>query len=90
MLAVTCTSACGTSPSARLDAAERLSASRPDSAYAILRDIDYNDLDADSLKARYILTRALTNVRVGRSSSQTLCSKTQPIISSRRATRPGG
>ena len=67
MLAVTCTSACGTSPSARLDAAERLSASRPDSAYAILRDIDYNDLDADSLKARYILTRALTNVRVGRS-----------------------
>ncbi len=67
MLAVTCTSACGTSPSARLDAAERLSASRPDSAYAILRDIDYNDLDADSLKARYILTRAMTNVRIGRS-----------------------
>lgn len=63
MLAVACTAPA----SDRLAAALRLVHERPDSAYAILRDIDYDDLEGDSLKARYVLTRALANLRVGRS-----------------------
>ena len=63
MLAVACTAPA----SDRLAAASRLVHERPDSAYAILRDIDYDDLEGDSLKARYVLTRALANLRVGRS-----------------------
>lgn len=62
-----CIAGCGGSSSDKLTTAMRLSSERPDSAYAILRDIDYNDLDADSLKAKYILAKAMTNVRVGRS-----------------------
>ena len=62
-----CIAGCGGSSSDKLTTSMRLSSERPDSAYAILRDIDYNDLDADSLKAKYILAKAMTNVRVGRS-----------------------
>lgn len=62
-----CIAGCGGSSSDKLTTAMRLSSERPDSAYAILRDIDYSDLDADSLKAKYILAKAMTNVRVGRS-----------------------
>lgn len=62
-----CIAGCGGSSSDKLTMAMRLSSERPDSAYAILRDIDYNDLDADSLKAKYILAKAMTNIRVGRS-----------------------
>lgn len=51
----------------RLDAASRLTGERPDSAYTILRDIDYDDLYEDSLRAKYVLTKAMTNIRVGRS-----------------------
>lgn len=51
----------------RLDAASRLTGERPDSAYTILRDIDYGDLYEDSLRAKYVLTKAMTNIRVGRS-----------------------
>lgn len=58
---------CGVSPSDRIAEASRLSAHRPDSAYAILRDIDYDALTEDSLRAEYILAKAMTNVRVGRS-----------------------
>lgn len=58
---------CSDSPSEKLAAATGLSASRPDSAYVLLRQIDLNDFDADSLKAKYILTKAMTNLRVGRS-----------------------
>lgn len=68
MLAVmACCGGCTGSASGKLDTASRLVNERPDSAYVILRDIDYDDLDADSLKARYILTKALANIRVGRS-----------------------
>ncbi|MDE5735279.1 MAG: hypothetical protein K2H83_09110 [Duncaniella sp.] len=58
---------CGGLPSGRIAEASRLSAICPDSAYAILRDIDYDALTEDSLRAEYILAKAMTNVRVGRS-----------------------
>lgn len=58
---------CNESASDKLNIASQLSGKRPDSAYTILRNIDYNSLKTDSLKARYILTKALTNIRVGRS-----------------------
>lgn len=58
---------CTGSSSDRLDSAFHLVNERPDSAYTILRDIDYNDLASDSLRAKYILTQALANIRVGRS-----------------------
>lgn len=67
LVAVMCITGCTGSVSDKLNTATRLANERPDSAYVILRGIDYNDLDADSLKAKYILTRALTNIRVGRS-----------------------
>lgn len=67
LVAVMCITGCTGSVSDKLNTAARLANERPDSAYVILRSIDYNDLDADSLKAKYILTRALTNIRVGRS-----------------------
>ena len=67
LISLGCVSGCADSAADRLAAASRLVASRPDSAYTILRDIDYDALDADSLKARYILTRAWANVGVGRS-----------------------
>lgn len=54
-------------PSDKLDMAYRMINERPDSAYSVLQDIDYDDLTADSLKAKYILTRAWANTRVGRS-----------------------
>lgn len=58
---------CKGGDAARLATASRLVSVRPDSAYTILRDIDFNTLDSDSLKARYILTKAIANLRVGRS-----------------------
>lgn len=58
---------CKGGDAARLATASRLVSVRPDSAYTILRDIDFNTLDSDSLRARYILTKAITNLRVGRS-----------------------
>ncbi|MDE5795741.1 MAG: hypothetical protein K2H75_01390, partial [Muribaculaceae bacterium] len=58
---------CNESASDKLNIASQLSDKRPDSAYTILRNIDYSSLKTDSLKARYILTKALTNIRVGRS-----------------------
>lgn len=51
----------------KLESATRLAAERPDSAFGLLREIDYNSLSSDSLKARYALTKAMTNLRVGRS-----------------------
>lgn len=65
--ATACLAGCSGSSSEKLKTASRLAAERPESAYSILRDIDYHDLEEDSLKARYILTKAITNVRVGRS-----------------------
>lgn len=62
-----CLSSCGTSVAEKLHTAESIALQRPDSAYIILREIDYNDLGPDSLKAKYILTKAITNLRIGRS-----------------------
>lgn len=59
--------ACKDASRAKLEIAARVVDSRPDSAYVLLREIDYNDFDADSLKAKYILTKAFANVRIGRS-----------------------
>ncbi len=59
--------ACYGSPADKLAEAYSLSKERPDSAYLLLRDIDYSDLADDSLKAKYILTKAMTNLRIGRS-----------------------
>lgn len=58
---------CSGSSSDKLDSAFHLINERPDSAYTILRDIDYRDLSSDSLRAKYILAKAWTNIRVGRS-----------------------
>lgn len=66
VIAMVCVTGCNNSAK-KLEAASRLVHERPDSAYTILREVDYNDLDADSLKAKYILTKASANVRVGRS-----------------------
>ncbi|MCM1094238.1 MAG: hypothetical protein NC421_09805 [Lachnospiraceae bacterium] len=60
-------SGCGDSLSEKLTTARQIATERPDSAYVILREIDFNAIDIDSLKAKYILTRALTNLRIGRS-----------------------
>lgn len=62
-----CMAGCSGKSTDRLGTASRLVSVRPDSAYTILRDIDFNTLDSDSLKARYILTKAMANLRVGRS-----------------------
>ena len=65
-IAMACLVGCD-KPSDKLDTAYRMINERPDSAYSVLQDIDYDDLTADSLKAKYILTRAWANTRVGRS-----------------------
>lgn len=62
-----CMAGCSGKSTDRLGTASRLVSVRPDSAYTILHDIDFNTLDSDSLKARYILTKAIANLRVGRS-----------------------
>lgn len=62
-----CVASCGRNSAHKLETASRLVGERPDSAYVILRDIDYYDLDSDSLRAKYVYTRAIANVRVGRS-----------------------
>lgn len=59
--------ACADSAVERLDTAAQLVRERPDTAYAILRDLDYDDFHSDSLKARFVLTKAIANLQVGRS-----------------------
>lgn len=59
-------SACD-SPERKLDKAACLLGEHPDSAYLLLREIDYADFDTDSLRAKYILTKAMADNRVGRS-----------------------
>lgn len=62
-----CLAACDSSPADKVAIASRLVKERPDSAYAILRDVDYGELDADSLKAEYVVTKAMANISVSRS-----------------------
>jgi len=58
--------ACTRPASERMDMAEAVVDTRPDSALVILRDIDFDRLD-DADRARYVLTRAMAGVRLGRS-----------------------
>ncbi|MDE5750526.1 MAG: hypothetical protein K2H87_07140, partial [Duncaniella sp.] len=67
MVAMLCATSCGSDAARKLETASRLVGERPDSAYLILRNIDYYDLGTDSLRAKYVYTRAIANVRVGRS-----------------------
>lgn len=58
---------CNRSTKYKLEKASVMVKEHPDSAYLLLKEIDYYKLDPDSLKAKFILTKALTNVRLGRS-----------------------
>lgn len=58
--------ACGKNDSDRLSAAIQVLDERPDSAYMLLKDIDYNSLDEKD-KADFALTRARANMYMGRS-----------------------
>ena len=60
-------SGCNGNANSRLDVIQELAYENPDSAYLLLRDIDYSSLDEDSLKAKYIFAKALTNLKIGRS-----------------------
>lgn len=51
----------------KLETARQLLDENPDSAYSIMREVDYTDLGADSLRAKYILTKALIHQSIGRS-----------------------
>lgn len=62
-----CGMGCNRKSKNKLEEAYHIVKERPDSAYIILQGIDYYELDNDSLRAKYILTRALANVKVGRS-----------------------
>jgi len=59
-------SSCGQSPEAKLESARRLIDEHPDSAYRLLREVDYTAFKADSLRAKFILTKALVNTKIGR------------------------
>lgn len=58
---------CSYSIEQKLDMAHRLLDENPDSAYIALREVDYTDLSSDSLRAKYILTKALIHKGTGRS-----------------------
>ncbi|MDE5646527.1 MAG: LuxR C-terminal-related transcriptional regulator [Muribaculaceae bacterium] len=58
---------CGHGTKHKLDMAYRLLDESPDSAYITLREVDYTDLDTDSLRAKYILTKAMIHKGIGRS-----------------------
>ena len=72
---------CGRSAERKLDMARQLLGENPDSAYIVMRRIDYTDLDADSLRAKYVLTKALIHQSIGRSIWQIrICSKVIPSV----------
>jgi len=57
---------CEKSPEAKLDTARMLLDEHPDSAYQLLREVDYSDFNEDSLKSKFILTKAMANTKTGR------------------------
>lgn len=58
---------CNRPQTERLDEAIRVVSERPDSAYVLLKGIDYNQLDSEKDKADYILAHALSNLYSGQS-----------------------
>lgn len=62
----TCVS-CGSGNTDRLNAAAEVLGQRPDSAYVLLKSIDYNQLKNEKDKAGYVLVRAYANLLLERS-----------------------
>lgn len=60
-------SSCSQAEHKKLATAVRIVNERPDSAYLLLKDIEYEQLDNDKDRADYILTHAFANIRMGRS-----------------------
>ncbi|MDE5877326.1 MAG: hypothetical protein K2H47_07520, partial [Muribaculaceae bacterium] len=58
---------CSNKDKDRLTTALQVLEERPDSAYILLKSIDYNSLDTERDKAEYILARAKANLYNGRS-----------------------
>lgn len=58
---------CGSGNTDRLNAASEVLEQRADSAYVLLKSVDYNKLKNDKDKADYALVRAYTNLLLGRS-----------------------
>lgn len=58
---------CGGKESRLLETSARIVDERPDSAYMLLKNLDFNNLKDKKLKADYALTRAKANMYMGRS-----------------------
>lgn len=58
---------CGAKESRLLETSARIVDERPDSAYMLLKNLDFNNLKDKKLKADYALTRAKANMYMGRS-----------------------
>ena len=58
---------CDHTQTERLDEAMSIVSERPDSAYVLLKGIDYNKLHSDKDKADYTLSHALSNLYLGQS-----------------------
>ncbi|QCD35402.1 hypothetical protein E7746_05570 [Muribaculum gordoncarteri] len=58
---------CGGAESRLLETSARIVDERPDSAYMLLKNLDFNNLKDKKLKADYALTRAKANMYMGRS-----------------------
>ena len=58
---------CGDTTRDKLTNIQQILEERPDSAYILLKEIDYNSLDDEADKARYGLSHARTNLYMGRS-----------------------
>lgn len=62
-----CLLSCGNNDREKLTQAIQVLEERPDSAYVLLKEIDYNSLTEDKDKADYILAHARANIYMGRS-----------------------
>ena len=60
-------SSCGQAGNEKLSEAMTVVDERPDSAYMLLKEIEYSGLNSDKDRADYILTRAKSNMYMGRS-----------------------
>lgn len=67
LLCMVALASCDGGAQRKLEEARLLLAERPDSAGVLLREIDYSDFNTDSLRAKYILVKAMANTRTGRS-----------------------
>lgn len=67
LIAMTTLSACSSDDNKKIHIATTIVEEHPDSAYILLKDIDYYNLRSDGDKAEYILTKAKANMYLGRS-----------------------